>query len=498
MSLPGVSIVDLSAGAMAAKGGAERDVQVMRLGPVYSESGALVVDITEDMARDVVAAATGVPGRAIPIDYDHKVALGIERKTYGGLDPSSFRFDPATGAVRATAKLNAAGVALLSDNEGTLYFSPRLIFGSAYHHPETGARLSSAHVPIAALTPLPRQTGMEAVLSRTAGDAPGMLALRSVSVDLSIDLRDGETFSAFESALRDALRQWSAPMMPLDEDGYLWVSDIGDGWAVMSIRGGYLRVSWTRDAAGAFTFSAAERVVSSTTWQPVPDQPPIVSLSRPAGAGGSTMPKATDTPAAGEIVNLSRAAHEQLTADAAAAEKLRADLKASQETVTDLGGRLAQLEGAAGSKDVTIADLSRQVAAEKSAREAVEARVEAIEKVRRVDQREAMLGRHAERGAVADGDLDAYRADVDRFGVDAVDAMLSRIPAGVVPLGRRGLRSDPPHTAAVDLSSMARIEAHAVSLSRTSDGKLSVSAAMGQIEREHPEEFQAALLGGLN
>jgi len=156
----------------------EKDLHVMRLGPLYDlETGEMVLNLTEEGAREISRTTQRMieAGHFVPISFEHGIEGGqrgqdgSDRRPYGQID--GVYYDEQRRGIYARKAWTKLGMGLLvaamtGDGKTAMRISPRVKMRPAYH-PATGERLGESYMDVVSLTTLPRQDSMEAVaLSR--------------------------------------------------------------------------------------------------------------------------------------------------------------------------------------------------------------------------------------------------------------------------------------------------------------------------------------------
>lgn len=156
----------------------EAPIHVLRVGKIYDiDGGRLVLDITEEMARDIAATTQKLieTGKMpVPISLEHGIEAGArgnataDRRPYGLA--KKVYYDDEKKGVYATKEWTALGLSLVASTQtregSALRISPRIKLTPAYH-PTTGKKLGNSYIDVISLTTLPRQSGMADVpLSR--------------------------------------------------------------------------------------------------------------------------------------------------------------------------------------------------------------------------------------------------------------------------------------------------------------------------------------------
>ena len=153
-------------------------IHVLRVGKIYDlEGGKLVLDITEDMAREIAETTQKLidtAGMTVPISLEHGIESGqrgdtsADRRPYGLA--KKIWYDEEKKGVYASKEWSALGLSLVAASQtvdgSALRISPRIKL-TPLHHPSTGEVLGNSWLDVISLTSLPRQNEMAHVpLSR--------------------------------------------------------------------------------------------------------------------------------------------------------------------------------------------------------------------------------------------------------------------------------------------------------------------------------------------
>ena len=155
----------------------EAPIHVLRVGKIYDlEGGRLVLDITEEMAREIAETTQKLieAGQTIPISLEHGIESGqrgdksADRRPYGLA--KKVWYDEEKKGVYASKEWSALGLSLVAASQtkggSALRVSPRIKL-TPLHHPSTGEALGNSWIDVVSLTSLPRQNEMAFVpLSR--------------------------------------------------------------------------------------------------------------------------------------------------------------------------------------------------------------------------------------------------------------------------------------------------------------------------------------------
>lgn len=150
----------------------EAPIHVIRVGKIYDLDGSEVLDITEEMAREIAETSQKLldSGQTIPISFEHGIEGGqrgdksADRRPYGLA--KKIWYDEETKGVYASKEWSALGLSLVAASQtadgSALRISPRIKL-TPLHHPSTGEVLGSSWLDVISLTSLPRQNGMQDV-----------------------------------------------------------------------------------------------------------------------------------------------------------------------------------------------------------------------------------------------------------------------------------------------------------------------------------------------
>jgi len=430
--------IDPGTGALQAD---EAEFHILRPGPVYDpKSGELVIDITDELCRDVVAGFEALGGRwTVPFDLDHGLQRGKtpeEKQTYGAA--LGFEYREGEG-VFAKPALNAQGTSLLGNNPDTYFISP-VIHPRPLHDPDTGERIAEAWVESLSFTGLPRQTRLAPAALSRAG--------------LGEDARPMLLLARFESADEHRQRLANAVRKLLKtDDNWTYLEDWNDEHAIVCVSprdddGSYLvRVPYELRDGGELLLGEAQRVRKVITYVPDPPVPQGAGLSRTTGSppeGAPMSEKSQPTPGAGkpssaqgDQITLSRAEHDEKAALLSRLETENAALlarekaRAEAELVAKRDTLLARAveDGRIGAEQLDEYRADFDAAPEVTER--LLGRLQPKDERVRTLEAEQLLSRAMDEGKIVAADREAWLDDLVKTP-EATKRALSRIPAGKV------------------------------------------------------------------